>query len=254
MGRFSQFYEELYGERWPALYLALSRPPGHRELSDGLVQPYYLDPASYAVAGLLPIDGAGAILDLCAAPGGKALVLATGMAPGARLVTNERSATRRERLRRVLADHLTGERLRQVTVTGHDARKWGMHEPGAYDAVLADVPCSSERHLIRNAGDADRWNPRRSRQLAIDQFAILAAAIDSCRIGGWILYATCTLSPMENDAVIAKALKKRSVRLVAIGSPDRPVAGSEPTEHGIAILPDRAAGAGPMYASLLQKQ
>ena len=255
---FETYYSGIYGHRWPALKAALLRPATHTALRDGLLQPYYLDPASVAVAGLLPLAGARRVLDLCAAPGGKALVIAQRLAkeaePGAVMTANERSRRRRGRLIAVLDAHLPPETRGRVSVTGHDATQWGVHQPDQWDAILADVPCSSEQHVLGAPEELAKWSPSRVRRLAVQQGAILAAAVDSLRSGGHVLYVTCALSPEENDAVVEKILRKRADRVDRVDPPAVPVPGAETTRHGLHILPDRAAGTGPLYCALLRKR
>ncbi len=260
---FNEYYRELFPDRWPALREALLQEGVYEELRDGLLQPYYLDPASAAAARLLPVPGDGArtengaaqshgtVLDACAAPGGKSLVLALRMGTNARLIANERSARRRARLHRVLDEHLPADVRDRVTVTAHDATRWGLHEQDAYDAILLDVPCSSERHVIQSEASLAEWSPKRSRRLAIQAFAMLAAMIDAARPGGHILYATCALTPQENDQVIEKAFRRRGDRLELVPAS---LPGGEATKFGAQVLPDRAGGAGPLYASLLRKR
>jgi hypothetical protein len=77
----------------------------------------------------------------------------------------------------------------------------------------------------------------------------LAAALDVVRTDGFILYATCSISEEENDAVVGRLLERRSGRVELV----RPEWSSgEATEHGQALLPD-ATGEGPMYAALLRR-
>ena len=184
---FDAHYSERWNERWPALRAALAGENIYDELDLGAGRAYYLDPASVAVAALLPLPSADTetirILDMCAAPGGKTLAIAARAARslatgGALLIANERSAARRRRLRAVLDMHAPTEVRSAIEVTGHDAARWGLYEPERYDAILADVPCSSERHLIAAPKELARWSPSRTRRLATEQFAILAAAID----------------------------------------------------------------------------
>jgi 16S rRNA C967 or C1407 C5-methylase (RsmB/RsmF family) len=80
---------------------------------------------------------------------------------------------------------------------------------------------------------------------------MLAAMIDAVKPGGHVLYVTCALNPMENDAVVAKAFRRR--REVIEGM-ELSSAGGEPTEYGVRVLPDVAGGAGPLYAALLRKR
>jgi 16S rRNA C967 or C1407 C5-methylase (RsmB/RsmF family) len=246
---FETYYESIFSGRWPELKEALAREPAYATLGGPLTAPYYLDDASRIAARALPLQQARDILDMCAAPGGKALVLASGMEAAARLVANERSAKRRERLHRVLDEHLPGDIRERIEVTAHDATRWGLYERDAYDRILLDVPCSSERHILASDEHLDRWSPARTKHLAVQAFAMLAAAIDAARPGGLILYSTCALSPLENDGVIDKAEKKRAGRYRVRNAE---VPWGESTRHGYHILPDRAEGRGPIYLSLLE--
>lgn len=257
---FQRYYEELFTSRWSALMPALLSDPVYAALSNCLTKPYYLDPASVVAALALGVQPGHDVLDLCAAPGGKSLVLACELDGDGRLVANERSATRRGRLHRVLDGHLTSKARAAVIVTGHDAARWALYEPESYDRVLADVPCSSERHVLQSAGDLARWSPSRTRRLAQAAYAIGCAAVDATRPGGVIAYSTCALSPLENDAVIERLLNRSRGGLEPGPSRPRWLQGSEPaplewepSEFGQIALPDRNKGAGPMYFALLQK-
>ncbi|WP_018525100.1 hypothetical protein [Alkalispirochaeta alkalica] len=251
---FHEYYRELFGDRWDSLRNALAGDSPRIALGD---PPYYLDPASAAVARLLPLGKKN--LDLCAAPGGKTLILASRLGEGATLTANERSRARRERLRRVLKEHLPGDLHPRLHVTGHDAQRWGLHEPNQYDAILADVPCSSERHVLADPLELARWNPKRIRRIATTQFAILAAAIDSARPGGYILYVTCALTDQENDLLLERALARRGQRVEALSLDPASLSGEglsspEATTWGLQILPDRCDGAGPLYCALLRRR
>ena len=275
---FERYYEELFPERWPALKEALLAVPAMVSLEAGLRKPYFLDMASVVAASALEVCPGERVLDLCAAPGGKSLILARAAGTSGSLTANDRSADRRARLRRVLADHLPPELLARVLVTGHDAARWGLHEQGLYDRVLADVPCSSERHLVGAPQLTARWSPARTRHLAIQAYAILASGVQAAKAGGTVVYATCALSPRENDEVIAKLVDRRSAE-VTVEEPSAlaarlfdPVAGAlraavalttgvppprvdpEITRFGLQIWPDRANGMGPIYFAQIGKR
>jgi 16S rRNA C967 or C1407 C5-methylase (RsmB/RsmF family) len=244
---FDSWYGEHYGERWPLLKEALIKDPVAIELQEGLLKPYYLDRASCLAAKSLDAAPGETILDMCAAPGGKSLILAVALGGKGALVANDRSSARRERLRRVLAEYLPPITLSAVRVTSHDATRWGLYEQDLYDRVLLDAPCSSERHVLRSESHLSRWSPARSRHLANQAYAMLAAAYTAVKPGGVILYSTCALSPLENDGVVGKLLAKRDATILPVG-----VRG-ERTEYGIQITPDRDNGSGPMYLSKITK-
>jgi 16S rRNA C967 or C1407 C5-methylase (RsmB/RsmF family) len=248
---FHAYYTELFGsERWQRLHEALADSPRYAELSEGLQRPYYLDEASAAIAKLVDVAGARELLDMCAAPGGKSLVLAGAMEAEARLTANERSAARRAKLHRVLEEHLGEDRYERVRVTGHDATKWGLYEQDRYDAVLLDVPCSSERHLVQSPKHLKEWSPKRSERLAKQAVGMLAAALAAVKPGGSVVYATCALSPRENDGVVARILEKRGSWVSVVPFE---LAFGEATAYGWQVLPDTASGRGPAYCAKLVK-
>lgn len=245
---FEDFYEDMYESRWPQLKHALLGDSAYYELKTA-GDAYFLDEASYYTALQLAPQPGERVLDMCAAPGGKTLVLLHRF-PDIELIANERSSTRRDRLHRVLRQHLTAGQLQRVSVTGFDARVWFQHEQAAYERILLDVPCSSERHILHSDSHLKKWSPARSKHLAIQAFAMLASALEVVKPGGLIVYSTCALSALENDGVIQKMYKKRAGRF-ELQSLHLPF--GEQTRYGWQVLPDTAEGRGPMYAAGIRK-
>ncbi len=249
---FEAYYAALFEDRWPVLKESLLAPARSVAFDSGLLKPYYLDAGSVTAAEALPVLGARRVLDLCAAPGGKTLVTASRLDGDAVLTANERSRDRRMRLVRVLDEHVPPPLRERITVCGRDAALWAKYERDAYDRILVDAPCSSERHVLASPVFLDQWTPARIRNLASVQWAILSSAFLVLKPGGLLLYATCALSPSENDGVVSRLLKKYpNAQTVQPAVPDTHQ--GEPTEYGMHILPDMAGGAGPMYFSLIQK-
>lgn len=273
---FEAYYRGLFGEDWPAIRSALqqgSRPvcrfrPEHAELlrrlweeaglpweplgwySDAVWVPkdwergqelpgyrerlfYVMNPSSLLpVLALDPRPG-DRVLDACAGPGGKALFLSERV-KGGRLVANEPSPARRARMGRVFREYGAED----VTVWGRKAETLYRSHPEAFDRILADVPCSSEGHLLRQPRLLARWSPARVRQLSRRQVAILSGLALALRPGGRLVYATCALTPEENESVVAAVLRRRNcLRLLAWPLPELP--GSS----GIRIAPDFPAEA-----------
>lgn len=247
---FDSYYQALYQERWPALRAALCQERSPISLSGGLMREYWLDEASLLAAQSLSVERGDAVLDMCAAPGGKTLVLALALDGEGSLTANDRSADRRARLRRVIADHLD-ERLRApITVTSHDATKWSLYEMDAYDKILLDAPCSSERHVLTDEKALRAWSPSRPKRLAITQFAMLAAALEAVKVGGTILYVTCSINSGENEDVIEKLHMRRAGRF---REETADLAGFEKRRWGSIILPDASDGKGPLYLCLIRR-
>jgi 16S rRNA (cytosine1407-C5)-methyltransferase len=252
---FDRHFSALFGQRWPALKEALLAPGDAVDYSDGLSSPYHLDSASVSAARLLRLPESGEVLDACAAPGGKSLVLASRMGSGSTLLCNELSSDRRRRLSDVLDAHLDQDLRRRVRVSGFDAAAAGgrLSERGRFAAILLDAPCSSERHVLGSPKALDAWTPARIRFLAQRQWSLLSSAFLLLAPGGSLVYATCALSPDENDGPVRKLFKKYGTAVIndVIEEGDAPV--FEATEHGIQYLPDRSSGAGPLYVARLKR-
>lgn len=249
--RFNSYYAQIYGQRWETLKQAMLKPSEPVLLSDRLRSPYYLDRASLHAVLQLPVKPGDTVLDMCAAPGGKTLSIALRLNGSGKLVSNDRSSSRRLRLRNVIESCLDDNQRAIITVTGHDSTKWGLYEKDTYDCVLLDAPCSSERHVLRDEKELDKWSPNRPKMLALTQFAMLAAALDAVKTGGYILYSTCSINPAEDDEVVGKLFRKRKDKFeIILNHTDN---GAETTEFGQIILPDTSNGEGPLYYSLIRR-
>lgn len=281
---FDQFYAEMYGERWPRLKAALLAPKKHvavvnpfskfkfdetplqvsgisfshdvRELfppptltEEGYMNYYLLDAASILPVEALDLHPGERVVDLCAAPGGKSLLCALKLQNQGMLVSNDRSAARRARIHRIFDDYLPKTQQKNHKVTGHDASKWCLYEKSAYDKVLLDAPCSSERHVLEDGKELSLWAPGRTKAIAVSQFAMLASALDIVKKEGLVVYSTCALSQLENDDIIRKLYQKRPGRFELIR---REFPFGEPTEFGWQVLPDNT-GWGPFYLAIVKR-
>lgn len=227
-----------------------------RRMIEDLLDIYIMDPASIFAARALGARPGERILDMCAAPGGKTLVLAEDLfreaeeAPG-ELRANDLSEDRRERLKKVIQQYIPRTVRDNVWVAGKDAVQFGLREPDSFDRVLLDAPCSGERHILENPQAQKEWSAKRSEHLAARQYSLLSAALLAVKPGGRIVYSTCSISPDENDDVIRKLLKKKKDG-VCLLEPELPVASAEKTEFGVQFLPDRC-GFGPIYYAVIEK-
>ena len=253
---FNSFYEALYGTRWEALKQSFAKPSDSVEFKlDGAQKPYYLDSASIYAAQCLPVDSATDILDLCAAPGGKTLVLASRMGPDAVLFSNERSAQRKHRLAVVVQECLPPQLSERVRVSCSDGATWCKRQTECFDSILLDAPCSSERHVFADPKYLEQWSLSRIKTVTTEQWALLSSAFRLLRRGGWLLYSTCALCPQENDQMIARLEKKFGNEAFEIEREMLPATmlKLEKTQYGYHILPDTSNGAGPIYFSLIKK-
>ena len=272
----NQFYLSMHGERWPALLEALKAPEfqwarwNHFSLQapaedyfipqerseiprdpEGLLQFYIMDPGSFHAAKALDVQSGDQVLDMCAAPGGKTLILAEALRNAGELLANEISEARRERLKKVIQQYVPRQVRDRIWVTGKDGGKFALTHKEKFDRILIDAPCSGERHLFETAKELQEWKPSRSEKLAQRQYALLTAALLAVRPGGRIVYSTCSISNLENDLVIEKLLKKKEGQFQVLAT-ELPMPGAEKTKFGIQMWPDRCQ-AGPIYYSVLEK-
>lgn len=140
------------------------------------------------------------VLDLCAAPGNKTAQIATRLANRGTVVANDISYGRLASMRSTL-DRLG---IANVSTTTYDAANYPP-ESGAFDRVLADVPCSCEGTSRKQPNVIEQRGAMRD--LTGAQRAILRKAVQRCRPGGRIVYATCTYAPEENEAVVDAVLR-----------------------------------------------
>ena len=141
------------------------------------------------------------VLDLCAAPGGKATHLAALMDASGEVLAVERSPKRARMLER------TATRLRagNVRVEVSDAQL-ERRDGRPFERVLADPPCSGLGTLQSRPDLRWRVTPLAIAEMAHSQAAILAAGAAALRPGGVLVYSTCTISATENEQVIAAFL------------------------------------------------
>jgi 16S rRNA (cytosine967-C5)-methyltransferase len=150
------------------------------------------------VAGSNPNQEGKRVLDACAAPGNKTLILAERN-PHARIVACESSAQRFETLRQRLAP--LGDRVecRLIDSTA-------LAEDSVFDLALVDAPCSGTGTLGRNPEIRHRLRLEDLARQTERQRALLLAALRAVRPGGRVVYSTCSLEPEENEQVVAAVL------------------------------------------------
>lgn len=229
--RWTQFYGERatcaicrHGQEQPSLAVRLSGDEAERELAAGGIE---LGPGKFLVAarrvvsgdiansaaareGRVRIQDEGSqliaelaprgcrILDCCAAPGGKTLILGERN-PNAEIVACDGSHQRLSQLRKRLAPLGGRVECRLADVTR-------LKDESAFDVALADVPCSGTGTLGRNPEIRHRLRPEDLPRQAARQQAILRNALQAVRPGGSVLYSTCSLEPEENEQVVETVL------------------------------------------------
>jgi 16S rRNA (cytosine967-C5)-methyltransferase len=157
--------------------------------------------AAMLVARALGPRPGDSVLDLCAAPGNKTTHLAALMENRGRIVAVEAGRRRAEGLKR------TAARMRATTITVEvgDARRPRQGE--TFDRVLVDPPCSGLGTLQARPDLRWRASAAAIEEMRSDQFRILDCGASALRPEGLLVYSTCTVSPLENERVIAHFLE-----------------------------------------------
>ena len=145
------------------------------------------------------------ILDLAAAPGGKATHIAARMENRGWLSVVEPIRTRFYKLQQTLKR--CGVEIAHMYRV--DGRKVGGKTPNRFDRVLLDSPCSAEARIRRDdATTSAYWSRRKIGEQARKQKGLLVSAIQATKPGGTILYATCSFAPEENELVVQHAFER----------------------------------------------
>lgn len=160
---------------------------------------YIQDPAASLAPSLDDLRGVRRALDLCAAPGGKSLMLSEALPGGAELVAADRSEARQ----RLTAANfrLRGLQHRIVTAAPEILT-------GEFDYILADVPCSNTGVFRRRPDALWRFSDSGLAEIGKLQEHILAEAARLTAPGGRLIYSTCSIDPDENELRIASFLER----------------------------------------------
>ena len=159
------------------------------------------DEASQAVAHLVAAEPGNAVLDLCAAPGGKTLLLARAAGPQGHVI----AADLHEHRVRALLERLELASVRNVeTVVLDGAQPLPFEQP--FDRILVDVPCSGTGTLARHPEIWWKLQAEDLRDLHNRQAQLLRNALPHLAPHGRLIYSTCSLEPEENELVVGEVL------------------------------------------------
>ncbi len=165
---------------------------------------YYLQEPSAMVVGALARPQPGEwVLDIAAAPGGKSTHLAALMQDTGLLVSNDVDRGRAH----ILAENLARWGTQNSLITNDTPEKLAQTWSDLFDRVLVDAPCSGEGMFRRQGGFA--WSENMVQACARRQKSLITTAARCVRPGGFLVYATCTFAPEEDEQVIAHFLHQR---------------------------------------------
>ena len=164
---------------------------------------YVQEPAAMAPVAAATPRKAEAILDLCAAPGGKSLLAAALLlTEEGILVCNEPEGKRRK----VLMQNLERMGEGRCQVTGFDARSLPKSWEERFDLVICDAPCSGEGMMRKHSAAAELWSRENVEECARRQKGILQEAVRVLSPGGILIYSTCTWAVEENEDQVTAVL------------------------------------------------
>lgn len=161
---------------------------------------YYIqEPSAMTPASLLPIEEGDAVLDLCAAPGGKTTELGARLKGKGVLVCNDISNSRAKALLKNV--ELFG--IRNAAVISEAPDKLAEKFEGFFDKILVDAPCSGEGMFRKSHTIVKNWE-----QYGVDYYAklqrqIMPSAIRMLKPGGYMIFSTCTFSTEEDEGTLS---------------------------------------------------
>jgi NOL1/NOP2/sun family putative RNA methylase len=211
---------------------------------------YIQEPSAMLPAMVLDVNPGDRVLDLCAAPGGKACKIAAELKGEGLLWANEISSERIKALLHNLEQTGCENCIITRETPGHLADSLGEF----FDKILVDAPCSGQGMFRRDPSAIGSFLSYGSRHCAGLQRQILAAAWRMLRPGGILVYSTCTFSILENEAMVLWMEEEMpGCRIEAIDK--RPgVSGGLPLAPGMTgtarIWPHLSAGEGHFCAKL----
>jgi 16S rRNA (cytosine967-C5)-methyltransferase len=195
----------------PARFCTLGRGVSVEDLP-GFEDGWFMvqDPSTIMAVEMLDPKPQERILDACAAPGGKTVAMAEAMGGGGTLTAMDIHADRMGYLHENLARMgFSGVRVIEGDMAA--CRPGGAGVPDlegqVFDGILLDVPCMNTGVLQRRADARWRFAPDRMGSVCATQLAILGGAATRLRIGGRLVYSTCSLEAEEDEQLVAGWLK-----------------------------------------------
>lgn len=220
---------------------------------------YYIqEPSAMTPAALLPVEPGDRVLDMCAAPGGKSTELAAKLQGKGVLVTNDISSSRAK----ALLKNIEVFGVTNATVLSEVPD----HLPGYFeeyfDKILIDAPCSGEGMFRKDPSIIKSWEKQGPEFFHKIQISILDAAVKLLKPDGYMLYSTCTFSPLENEGSMQYLLDRypefevvpvEGYKDFAHGRPEWIENGAEELKDTLRLWPHKIKGEGHFIALLHKK-
>lgn len=219
---------------------------------------YYLqEPSAMTPANRLPVKPGERVLDICAAPGGKATELGAKLNGSGVLIANDISNSRAKGLLKNLELFGIGNML----VLSEEPGKLTEYFPEYFDKILIDAPCSGEGMFRKDKKMVKAWEEHGPGFFSKIQKSIITQAASMLRPGGSLLYSTCTFDASENERIIEYLLSQYpEFELCRIepyegftpGIPELSDSGNDSLSKTVRIFPHKMRGEG-HYLALVKK-
>ena len=219
---------------------------------------YYLqEPSAMTPANRLPVEPGDKVLDVCAAPGGKATELGAKLQGEGVLIANDISSSRAKGLLKNIEVFGIGN----VLVLSEEPGRLENYFTEYFDKILIDAPCSGEGMFRKDKKMVKAWEEHGPEFFSNLQRNIILQAARMLKPGGLMLYSTCTFDPSENERII-EHLKKEYPEFHVLpmenyegfcpGIPEVTEEKDEELKKTVRIFPHKMKGEG-HYVALLQK-
>lgn len=217
---------------------------------------YYVQEASsmflqYILNQLVPETQGKIVLDLCAAPGGKATLLASHFKQGL-VVANETIKSRNS----ILTENTTKWGSDHVVVTQNDPSHF-KSIPHFFDLLLIDAPCSGSGLFRKDPDAINEWSEEAVKHCSTRQTRILEDSIDALKEGGFLIYSTCSYSFEEDEKIMDLIADMPGMENVNLNPPAtwNITPTESPLHHakGFRFYPDKLMGEG-FFVTVFQKQ
>ena len=151
------------------------------------------------------------VLDMCASPGSKTTQIAENLQNRGLVIANEIANNRIN----TLVSNIQRHGNKTSMIIQHDGRHIPKILNPGFDKILVDVPCTGSGTTRKNPEVWKKWLPSGGQSLHNLQVELLRKAINLTKPGGRIVYSTCSLDPIENEAVIAEVLRDNTVEILS---------------------------------------
>lgn len=192
------------------------------------------DSSAQLVSYLLAPQPGEVVFDVCAAPGGKTTHIAELMRDEGKIIACDKTESRL----RKLAENAQRLRYKSIEILRGDVCNISQFK-NVGDRVLLDAPCSGLGTLHRRADARWRHTPENIKKLAELQAKLLEQVAGWLKEGGFLVYSTCTLHPLENENLICSFLERHSHWQISPPAPDSPVAPFVTPEGWVKVWPHR---------------